>query len=267
MNGIFFLFYAIAILIILGGGVLVYQWVGRRNRLLGVLAGLLSVVTLVLIWPIPMHGGFNFLGAMILDELRGEWMRVEVAITDRKDPRFLQGLDARFAGAIEYTHVVTLAGSWSRVTLATGEVAWLDNHSGLIWSKPLALVANAPLAALENGKILCRTQSPVGYWALPTEAERYQFWRAAGRQYLPHKVVPAMGYMVDDTVGMELPSVSLLAANSDNRNSKNNFTGSIQLMLRCVARGPTAPARGYIRRDIPLDEWNRYQLAKMAGQG
>lgn len=263
MSGIFFLFYGVAILIILGGGVLVYWWVGRYNRLFGVLAGLFSSAALVLIWPIPIHAGFTFLGAIMIDEFRDEWERVEVEHAARKDQRFMQGLEVRFAGAIEYVRVVELAGSWSTVTLPIGGVAWLDKHSGLIWSTPLVLTTDAPLGALEAGKTLCRELAPAGYWALPTEAERYQFWRAAGRQHLPHKVAPAMGYMVDEVMGMEIPSVSLPPARSGN----NRTRGAIPLMLRCVGRGPAAPARGYIRSDIPLPEWNRYQLAKAAGQG
>lgn len=263
MSGIFILFYGVAILIILGGGVLVYWWVGRHNRLLGVLAGLFSAAALVLIWPIPIHAGFTFLGAIMIDELRDELARVETVHEARKDQRFIQGLEARFAGVIAYGHVAELAGSWSTVTLPTGGVAWLDNHSGLIWSTPLVLTTEAPLLALEAGKTLCREKAPAGYWALPTEAERYQFWRAAGRQHLPHKVAPAMGYIVDEAMGMELPSVSLPPARSGN----NHPRGAIPLMLRCVGRGPAAPTRGYIRSDIPLPEWNRYQLAKVAGQG
>jgi len=268
MSGIFFLFYGVAILIILGGGVLVYRWVGRRNRLFGVLAGLFSSAALVLIWPIPIHGGFTFLGAIMFDELRDEMKRVEEVHEARKDQRFLQGLEARFAGVIEYERVVELAGSWSTLTLSTGGVAWLDKDSGLIWSTPLMLTTDAPLTSLEAGKTLCRKQAPAGYWALPTEAERYQFWRAAGRQHLPHKVAPAMGYIVDEGLGMELPSVSLPPKRSGNNRTPgiNTTSGAKQLMLRCVARGPAAPARGYIRSDIPLPEWNQYQLAKVVGQ-
>lgn len=262
MSGIFILFYGVALLIILGGGLLVYWWVGRLNRLLGVVAGLFSAAVLVLIWPIPIHGGFTFLGAIMFDELYNEWERVEVAHAARKDQRFMQGLEGRFAGVIQYGHVVELAGNWSTVTLLTGGVAWLDKHSGLIWSTPLVLTTDAPLRALEAGKTLCREQVPAGYWALPTEAERYQFWHAAGRQHLPHKVAPAMGSMVDEEMGMEIPSVSLPPANSGN----NRSHGPTKLILRCVARGPAVPARGYIRSDIPLLEWNRYQLAKVAGQ-
>jgi hypothetical protein len=33
--------------------------------------------------------------------------------------------------------------------------------------------------------------------------------------------------------------------------------------VRCVSRGPGAPESGYLRKDIPLDEWNRYQLSKL----
>jgi hypothetical protein len=262
MSGIFFLFYGVATLIIVGGGVLVYRWIGHHNRMLGVFAGLFSAAVLVLIWPIPIHGGFTLLGAIMFDELRDEWERVDTVRAARKDQRFMQRLEARFVGVLEYDGVVELAGNWSAVTLPTGEVAWLDKHSGLIWSKPLLLTTDTPLGALEAGKTLCREQAPVGYWALPTEAERYQFWRAAGEQHLPHKVAPAMSYLVDEDMRMELPSVSLPPSGSGN----NRSGGAVQLTLRCVARGPTAPARGYIRGDIPLAEWNRYQLAKTVGQ-
>jgi hypothetical protein len=262
MSGIFFLFYGVAVLIILGGGVLVYWWVGRHHRILGVLAGMFSAAALALIWPIPIHGGFTFLGAIVFDELRENWERGVAVYAARKDQRFMQGLEARFAGVLEYERVVERAGNWSTVTLPMGGIAWMDKHSGLIWSEPLLLMTDTPLSALEAGKTLCREQVPAGYWALPTEAERYQFWRAAGRQHLPHKVAPAMAYIVDEDMGMELSSVSLSPTGSGN----NNTGSAIQLMLLCVARGPAAPARGYIRSDIPLPEWNRYQMAKAVGQ-
>ena len=268
MSSVYYLFYAIAILIILGVGVLVYRWAGRRNRSLGVLAGLLSSATMVLIWPIPIHGGFTFLGSVLFDELHNEWQRLEKKQAERKDQRFMLGLEARFAGVIDVSRIDELTGSWSEVTLVTGEVAWLERHSGLVWSAPLSLATNMPLAAIEDGKNLCRELAPIGSWALPTEAERYQFWRAAGREHLPHKVAPAMGYIVNEDMGMELPSVSLPAKKSGNISAleKSEIQGVTQLMLRCVARTPDAPARGYIRSDIPLSEWNRYQLAKVAGR-
>jgi len=259
MNSIFLLYYAIVLLIILGGGVMVYRRVARRNRLLGVFAGLLSSAALVLIWPIPIHGGFTFLGAIMLDELIDQWEQVEEKSVVRKDERFLQSLETRFSGTLKYERVIPLAGDWSTVTLSDGGTAWLDNHSGLIWSEPQGLTTDNPLDALEAGKALCRNYVPAGYWALPTEAERYQFWRAAGKQYLPHNVAPAMGYIVDDDIRMVLPSVSLPASGLGN----NATRGAISLMLRCVARGAGAPARGYIRSDISISEWNRYQLAKV----
>jgi len=262
MSSIFILFYAIALLVILGGGILVYRWVRRRHQLLGVLAGLLSSAILVVIWPIPIHGGFTFLGAIMLDEISDQWKQVEESSLTRKDERFLQSFETRFAGVIQYKDVTVLTGDWSTVTLAGGEVAWLDNHSGLVWSEPQVLTTDNPLGALEAGKALCSDYYPAGYWALPTEAERYQFWRAAGKQHLPHKVAPAMGYIVEDDMRVVLPSVSLPATESSN----NANRGMISLMLRCVARGSGAPKRGYIRSDIPLSEWNRYQMARLTSQ-
>jgi len=262
MNGIFLLFYTVALLIILGGGVVVYLRLRRRHHLLGVLAGLFSSALLVVIWPIPIHGGFTFLGAIMLDELSDQWQRAEEKLVARKDERFLQGLETRFAGVIHYEGATVLAGDWSTVTLSGSDAAWLDNHSGLVWSEPQVLTTDNPLGALKAGKALCRDYAPAGYWALPTEAERYHFWRAEGQRYLPHKVSPAMGTIVDESMGMMLPSVSLPTSGSAN----NREQGVTQLTLRCVARGPTAPVRGYIRSDIPLSEWNRYQVAKLTGQ-
>ena len=257
-----FLIFGVVILIIVGGGALVYRLVARHNRLLGVLAGLFSSAALVLVWPIPIHGGFTFLGAIMFDELRDELVRAEKKHVAHKEKRIMQGFEARFAGIVEYTGINKLAGSWSTLTLKTGEHAWLDDHSGLIWSAPLVLTTDTPLSALENAKSLCRKLAPIGYWALPTEAERYQFWRAAGKQHLPDNVAPAMGYIVDEKSGMQLPSVALPAKGYGNENRR----GDIQLFLRCVGRGASAPARGYIRSDITLSEWNRYQLSKTISQ-
>lgn len=262
MSIFFYTFYAIALLIILGGGVLVYRWVGRRNRLFGVLAGLLSSGILVLIWPVPIHGGFTFFGEVLVDELYDEWRRVEAKQEERKDQRFMSALETRFAGALNVERVETQTGSWSTIILRNGESAWLDKQSGLVWSAPRTLTTTSVLASIDAGKTLCRQLKPGGYWALPTEAERYQFWRANGRTHLPHKVSPAMAVIVDENKGIELPSVSLPAKRSGN----NSTPGTTQLMIRCVARGPDAPLRGYIRSDIPLSEWNRYQLAKVSGE-
>ncbi len=55
-------FYAVALLVVLGIALGVYLLVARRNRWLAAgLAGL-TLTGLMLLWPIPIHGGFMLLG-------------------------------------------------------------------------------------------------------------------------------------------------------------------------------------------------------------
>ena len=59
-----------------------------------------------------------------------------------------------------------------------------------------------------------------------------------------------------------------LAGNSERERADGDPAGTrgLACVPRRVARGPAAPERGYIRSDIPLLEWNRYQMAKAVGQ-
>ena len=54
------------------------------------------------------------------------------------------------------------------------------------------------------------------------------------------------------------PALLVLYGNSRPR-------GERRFHMQCVARGPGAPWRGYIKRHIPLEQWNRHQPAKLAG--
>ena len=46
---------------------------------------------------------------------------------------------------------------------------------------------------------------------------------------------------------------------------KNNSPNSavLTLKIRCVTRSDQAPSHGYLKKDIPLNDWNRYQLSKL----
>lgn len=251
-----FVYYGVALLVPLGVGAFVFWRLRRRDWRLRVFGSLLSALALLFVWPILTHGSFTTLAAIMFHELRDQWPREAQPREAALDTRLVETLEARFAGVMEYEYLSKLSGSWSAVALNTGERAWLDQRSGLVWSAPRAFVSASPLSDLEAAKALCHEQQPSGYWALPTEAERHQFWRANGVAHLPDKVAPAMGFLVGTIVGLDVPTVTVPPKNRGNFSN----SGTIRLMLRCVGRGPTAPARGYVQRDIPLSEWNERMM-------
>lgn len=256
-----YLFYGIACLIICGGGVFVYRRLRYRNRIVAVISGLITSTCLVVIWPIPIHGGFIFLGEVMLDELSRQRQYAEQQQIREADVEFLQKLEQRFAGELPHKASISLTANWDALTLSSNRMAWYDRQSGLVWSESLPLSTTNPLGSVAEASRRCQNYAPQGYWSLPTEAERYQFWRANGSRYLPDKQAPALAVMVDETLRLQMPSASL--ASGQNNNQSENM--SQQLIIRCVARGSGAPQRGYIRSDVPLTEWNRYQLSKISG--
>jgi len=126
-------------------------------------------------------------------------------------------------------------------------------------SPPQRFDTTSPLSDLPAAKAICQQLSPQGVWSLPTEAEQYYFWRAHGADILPDDGASAIAILTDETFQLEMPVVNL--GRQWNNNLENNTTTKT-LAIRCVARSEQAPRQGYLNKDIPGDQWNRYQLSK-----
>ncbi|MDH5325651.1 MAG: hypothetical protein OEZ68_05120 [Gammaproteobacteria bacterium] len=250
---------ATALVVNVGIGIKVYLRLRRGKPVTAVAVAIGTVVVLSSLCPIPTHGGISFLGELLIDDLYRSVLKPVVDPgEDGKRKHFLKQLEQRFKGILAFKTGADLGGGWFFVTLSGGESAWYERQSGLVWSTPLVFSRTEPMMALDSAKQRCRRLHPHGYWALPTEAERYQFWRAAGIKYLPHKAEPAMAYIVDTQLRMEVPSVSLLSQGN------SSASGDLKpLLIRCVALGPGAPLRGYVQNDISLEQWNRFQISKL----
>jgi len=253
------IFYLIALLVVLGSGVGVYWVFARRNRLLGAALGLLLVAVLVLLWPIPIHGGFTFLGEVLYSELENQMKaRVEEKQATKRQ-EFVAQTTNRFHGRPGFSVVERLADDWYRVQTGDGVDAWYDAGTRLLWSEWLPLDSNEPLPPLERAKVRCQEHPPTGDWALASEVENYLLWKSDGRNLLPQAPGSSMSYLVADDLGMELPTYALRKQPAPAGGHATVPTG---FAVRCIALGADAPAGGYARRDIPLNDWNRYQLSK-----
>ena len=262
MNTAMLIIYAAALTIIVGAGAMVYRHFAARGRLRAALYGISTASILVLIWPIPIHGGFTIWAEALYDELERHMKRRHDAEEIRRAEVFQLRLQERFAAPLDYDVVSRLSGSWHTVSVTGGRLAWYDALSRLIWSEPLDFPSSAPWPSLAQAKALCRAYPPAGHWALPTEAEQYHFWKAGGATALPHPAASQLAYIVDEDLQTEIPTLSV--ANRGNANARTD-PGPSTATVRCVARGPGAPARGYVKADIPLEEWNRFQLSKLTG--
>jgi hypothetical protein len=197
----------------------------RIAAVLGVL--LLATVFFV---PIPIHGGFMLLGPEMAREGLAEWKRNRAAADEVRRGAVDAG---RFAGWIPET--------------AIGD-GWRDPATGLVWSPPLGEAAAVDPVALADAQRRCTTLAPAGYWALPRNAEF--FWLA--------RTDHATGAWLADAYlwpeGISLPTrITFRAAPG----------AGTATAIRCVAVTPPAPVRGYRAADVPLAEWNAFQLQLM----
>jgi hypothetical protein len=254
------LFYLVALLVVLGAGVGAFWIFARYNRLLGAGLGLLLMVVLVLLWPIPIHGGFTFLGEVLYRELDRALERHQEVVRQQEKRELRQRLETRFGGPLDFSITEPLPGTWSRVLVQGGQPAWYESDSLLLWSDWLLFEPDAALPSLASAKEHCRSYPPEGHWALASEMENYLLWKSGGDQLLPDAPASSVSYLVDEQTGLELPTYNLrgYADNAGQWSSEHRV-----FVARCVARGPGAPPAGYARWDIPLEEWNRYQLSKL----
>jgi hypothetical protein len=252
-------FYVIALLVVMGAGIGVYWIFARHSRWLGAALGLLLVVVLALLWPIPIHGGFTFLGEVLYRDLHRQHQARQEVAKQQKKQAFVERIETRLSSTLSFSDAEPLAGTWSRVQVDGTQPAWYESDSRLLWSDWLPFKADAALPSLQAAKARCQDQPPLGRWALASEAENYLVWKSGGDKLLPTAPASSVSYWVDEDLGLEMPSYKL-------RHTSNNISqqgGTRPFVVRCVARGPGAPESGYLRKDIPLDEWNRYQLSKL----
>ncbi len=243
---IFLLFFALVyFLLALAGLWYLYRGYRRRGPLRTVLLGVFGLAGLALLVPLPIHGGFTFLFEALLSELSTYREAVEEVGVQVERRAFEKKLESRFAGPLDYTVVDEPAPGWERVRTPAGVDGFHERASGLVWSELLARGEVAPFE-LERAKEICRGLPPAGTWALPTSAEWYFFRKAKGERVAPDEGYGTVSFTVDTEMGLELPTTHLGQGR--------------KLALRCVARTGAAPARGYIRDDVPLEEWNRDQL-------
>jgi hypothetical protein len=254
------IFYSIALVIILSVGLLTFVLFRNKNKLLAVLLSLCAMSVLVLGWPIPIHGGFTFLGAAIYDE----WSRdIGSAVHDKnkqKHQNYLDKLTNRFQGELPIQQIQTLSERWAKIIYNQNQSAWLDTTSGQIWSNWQLLPATDSLPPLQIAKHHCSEQIPTGFWSLATQAEYIVMSRNSGAAFMSKSGTNIMTYTIDTDFKMEMPSYRVKGGGNSFGNKIRRFS------VRCIARGPGSPERGYIKQDISLGEWNRYQLSKLNGK-
>lgn len=197
-----------------------------RLRLFPLVIGL-SLVALALT-PVPTRHGLLFLLPELVSEGSRELSRARAARQDRqREAR----LESRFAGYLPEEH---LPGRWR------------DPATGLVWTGQVASVPDISRGSLRQGQALCADLVPRGYWAVPRNAEFYLLARAGrldGRWLAEVFLAPE---------GISVPGLQ--------QRGQARQHSAAGVPLRCVAVTPPAPRSGYSSSDIPLDDWNRYQL-------
>lgn len=220
--------------------------------------GLATSLLLIPLCPIPMHGGLNFLGLMAYEELTDRVQESNTADKTQTAKRPVKHSSHRFTEALDITGAIALAGSWSQVHSGYGSVFY-DADSGMFWSAVLQVQSASPLSELERFKGICRQLEPQGTWTLPTEVEQYYFWKAGGAGVLPDGGASAISVLIDRDMGLELAVINKGVQGGNRHTSR----ATASYPLRCVARGHQAPPGGYVKGDISLEEWNRYQMSKL----
>lgn len=200
-----------------------------RRTWVGVIAGAVAIA----MTPLPGHGTMMLLfPTMIVEGLR-----------ESRAPR-----DAPQAALDEAELETRFEGYLSD---ARAREHWRDTASGLVWGDRVATVPDVSPASFSQAQLACRALKPRGYWAVPRTAEFYFLSKAGrleGTWIAELLVAPGSG-----PVAAQVRRDAAAARNGPG------------LAVRCVAVTPPAPRRGYLTSDIPLDDWNRYQLGLVVG--
>lgn len=242
-------FYGVFVLIVITAAALVFRSHSKkRGTSRALLASGLTVVLLGLFFPIPVHGGFTFPIEIMLHELRSGRRLAEQEVRNESKEAFRKKLAARFQGPLVMSVREQVTDQFSSITTQGGTPGWFATRSGLAWTDMLPLDIGSAAPDLERAKAFCAQIEPRGFWGLPTEAELSLFWKAGG-----YDVSPLSDY---GTVSL-LENIDLQTEMSSVRTSRSGAYA-----LRCVALGPGAPVTGYLSADIPLPDWNGYQVQK-----
>jgi len=251
-------FYAVVAVMLLSLVLLVYRWLAVGNRVLAAVVAMLMLASLVLLWPLPMHGGFMLLGETLYDEMSRAWQR-------RDEQRLRQRLShrraGRFDGALGFAIDEPLGDTLSRVLVDGGGTAWYRSDTSMLYGEWLPLAYQGDLPSLAEGRARCRRYPPAGKWDLSSEAEELLLRRGGADESAALAPAPAawLSQLIDVAAGMNMPIYRLRgAAPNDGRSARIKKA----FVVRCVARSEQAPPGGYSRDDIPLREWNQYQLSK-----
>lgn len=243
-----FIYYGFFLLIAAFVAALIFRWLRKRGLGRALLASGLVLALAAMFFPIPGHGVFIFPVEIMIQELRSERRRVEQDEKSEKKEAFRRRLRARFAGPLAIPVRQDAAERFYSVQTADGARGWYDESSGLVWTDMRPLDSAGAPPDLARAGAFCGQIEPKGFWALPTEAELSMFWKAGGYNHSPLADYGTAGLLENVDLQTELLSVRV------------SRTGAYA--LRCVALGPGAPAGGYLSGDIPIDEWNAYQLSK-----
>jgi hypothetical protein len=259
--GILPLIYGAVVITVLGSGIGVYLVFSRRSKVIGFAAGLTASLALVLLWPIPIHGGFTFLGDELYTEITN-WLqetrlRREAFIGDREEaPR-----KPHYGGPLDIAVVQELSPEWFFI-LVNGKVpAWHHATTGLLWSEWLALAPTEGHPELGEAKARCQHHAPPGRWELASELDNYLLWRTDGDRFLPAAPASSMSYLSEETLAMELPTYDLRRP-AGSQGQAPFPSRSRRFFVRCITGAPGVPLARLSRQQIPLDDWNRYQLSK-----
>ncbi|MCU7959218.1 MAG: hypothetical protein KZQ58_04300 [gamma proteobacterium symbiont of Bathyaustriella thionipta] len=246
---VLFVFYALVLVLAIVAAFGLYKLLAPLGKMLRGSLLVVFGILLILLWPIPIHGGFTFLGGALYDEL-SRWQATQIRQQNNdKKQQFVEHLKARFKGELGFSVSEKLAENWFRVQVKGNGHGWYESGSHLLWSEWLPLPSSTALPSLQSAKARCAGYPPAGYWSLSSEAENFLLWKKAGHQYLPKAPGASVSYLIDTHTQTEMP---VYASGASSR----------QFSVRCVARSAGAPLAGYAMKNIPLAEWNHFQLLK-----
>lgn len=259
MSSILFFFLA-ALGLILTAGWLVFR-LFRRRPIVAAISAAGIVLLLALLWPIPIHGGFTFLGEVLYSEIERSWREEVETRKAQKKTEFAHRLETRFAGTLDFEATERITERWHRVLVEGRSTGILDSATGMLWSEWLVLPGDGSLPALSTAKDRCRAEAPPDHWALAGETENFHLWKSGGPDVLPAPTWSIVSYLVDEQLSLEMPTYQLRGGTVGNApgDSRRLFA------VRCVARSAKAPPGGYARSPIRAEDWNLYQLSKLGG--
>lgn len=211
---------------------------------------LIFILAGLAVTPMPMHGGFSFLLFDLIDEARREF---ENHIDDRKKQDIQHKIISRFSGKLD-VEVGDRNNTWSIVHV-NDQVAFFDHKSGLLWTREIGQINGYNESTLSLAEKLCQNIKPHGYWVLPNDAEAFYIWKNKGQTYFNDGLNIWLVRVVisdDQTAVVGMTQLEHLGK----KNPPQVFG------VRCVALSKTAPREGYLTKNIPLGEWNEYQLSK-----